>query len=241
MTIKKISTLIAAIAIIGFVWSCTDDTGDETANENNGASGSGSKADAATDSATKSETVDFEYDVVTFKVGDGDPKEVHINGLPLEEMPGADKVGDNWEAVTRQGVRFSDILNKAGINAPEADSSASDADVGVTDDTPVNCVARDDFDPLRTRLDNDTTKLVKFSFFRDHGYVYVGSPGDKDPLYPEMEGKSLLVDYDVDKDADVPAYLGGTLADIGMFRWKMIEEVEKENVRGIIEIDPVIE
>ena len=60
---------------------------------------------------------------------------------------------------------------------------------------------------------------------RDHGYIYVGSPGDKDPLYPEMEGKSLQVDFDLDSDAAVPAAFGGKLAGLGMFRWKMLEIV----------------
>ena len=175
----------------------------------------------------KGETADCEFDVVTFAVSGGDPIEVHINGLPVEKMNGADKVSDDaWEMVTRRGVAFDVILDKAGIDA--------------TDDTPVNCVARDNFDPLRTKLSGDTSALPTLGFLKDFGYVYVGKPGDKDPLYPEMEGRSLIVDYDVEGDDDVPAYLGGAVASLGMFRWKMVEKLDSAT-RGIIEINPVVE
>ncbi len=172
-------------------------------------------------------TADCEFDVVTFSVAGGPAQEAHLNGLAVDALTGANKVSaDTWEVVNRRGVRFAQLFAQAGLTA--------------NDDTPVNCVARDNFDPLRTRLANDTAKLPTFAFVRDHGYVYVGSPGDVDPLYPEMEGRSLLVDYDVDADAEVPAYLGGTLASLGMFRWKMIEKVD-DQARGLIEIDPVVQ
>lgn len=168
-----------------------------------------------------------EFDVVTFSVAGGAPQEVHLNGLPVADLPGANKVtGDAWEVVTRRGVRFSEIMAKGGVTAPE--------------EAPVNCVARDGFDPLRTKLAQDTTKLPPFAFVRDHGYVYLGRPGDKDPLYPTMEGKSLIVDYDPTSDAEVPAALGGKLSSLGMFRWKMIEKID-EQTRGIIEISPVVQ
>ena len=170
---------------------------------------------------------DCEFDVVTFTNAGGPPQEVHINGLAVADLPGADKVSaDIWQVVTRRGVRFSDILAKTGVTT--------------TEDAPVNCVARDGFDPLRTKLENITTKLPTFAFLRDHSYVYLGSPGDKDPLYPTMEGKSLIVDYDPATDAEVPAYLGGKISSLGMFRWKMIEKVD-EQTRGIIEISPVVQ
>lgn len=173
------------------------------------------------------DTADCEFDIVTFTVAGGDPTEVSINGLQVEEMYGANKISDDeWEIVTRRGVSFDDILTEAGIS--------------VEDDTPVNCTARDDFDPLRTKLGSDTSALPTVSFLRDYGYVYVGSPGDKDPLYPDMEGRSLLVDYDVSAADEVPEYLGGALSSLGMFRWKMIEKLD-EDTFGIIEIDPVIE
>lgn len=182
--------------------------------------------DAGTHTGMANATADCDFDVVTFKIGAGEPPEVHINGLAVAELPGSDKVSsDTWEVVTRRGVRFSDILAKAGVTA--------------TDDAPVNCVARDGFDPLRTKLSSDTTKLPTFAFVGDHGYVYVGSPGDKDPLYPEMEGKSLIVDYDAASDGEVPTTLGGKLSSLGMFRWKMIEKVD-EQTRGLIEISPVV-
>jgi hypothetical protein len=90
----------------------------------------------------------------------------------------------------RRGVRFSEIFARAGFTAD--------------DDTPVNCIARDGYDILRGRLNSDTSRLPTFGFLRDHGYVYVGNPGDKDPLYPQMEGRSLMVDYDVTDDAPFP-------------------------------------
>jgi hypothetical protein len=168
---------------------------------------------------------DCEFDVLTFTVAGGPLQEVHINGLPVVEVWGANKLeADEVEVVKRRGVRFSDIFVLAGIDRP--------------DETSVNCVARDGWDPLRTRLGGDTSKLPTFSFIRDHAYVYVGSPGDKDPLYPEMEGRSLIVDYDLADDSEVPAGLGGTLVSIGMFRWKMVEKLD-ETRRGVIEIDPV--
>lgn len=173
------------------------------------------------------EKADLEFDVVTFKTASGEVKEVHLNGLAVAAVPGANKVSaDQWEVVQRRGVRFSTLLEQAGLSADDA--------------IPVNCIARDGWDPLRTRLQNDTTKLPRFDFLRDHGYVYVGSPGDKDPLYPEMEGKSLMVDYDMDGDASVPAYLGGNLSGLGQFRWKMIEKVDDAK-RGLIELDPAVD
>jgi len=242
MKMNKMGILML-VAMLGLAWNCGDDDDDDgasggnggnagAAGEDNAGAGGGGQAGAAGEGdageVPEGPTADFEFDVVSFKVADGDEQKVHINGLPLEEMAGADRVsGTEWETTTRTGVRFSEILDQADITAD--------------DDTPVNCVARDNFDPLRTKLGNDTSKLVQFAFFRDNAYVYVGSPGDKDPLYPEMEGKSLIVDYDIDSDGDVPAYLEGTLAGLGMFRWKMIEEIESENVHGVIEIDPVFE
>lgn len=166
------------------------------------------------------------FDVVTLQQPGLAPREVQLNGLPVSELPGADKVAaDSWERVTRRGVRVSTILQRAGLTLDDA--------------TPVNCVARDGFDPLRTRLGGDTSKLPTFATLRDHGYVYVGSPGDKDPLYPEMEGRSLIVDYDFATDGEVPAALGGKLASLGMFRCKMVEKVDDQQ-RGVFELDPVV-
>jgi len=168
-----------------------------------------------------------EFDVVTFTIAGGAPQEVHINGLAVADLPGADKVtADTWQVVARRGVRFSEILARGAVV--------------VADDVPVNCVARDGFDPLRTKLAGNTTKLPTFAFFRDHGYVYLGSPGDKDPLYPTMEGKSLIVDYDMASDADVPAYLGGKISSLGMFRWKMVEKIN-DQTRGVFEINPIVQ
>ncbi|HOX47092.1 MAG TPA: hypothetical protein PK668_26095 [Myxococcota bacterium] len=206
----KLMPLVAALLALGLAVGCGDD-----GNEN-----------PTVFTFMEGAVADCEFDVVSFQIGAGAPQETSINGLAVAELTGANKIdADVFEMVTRRGVRFSAILAEAGVTQ--------------ADDTPVNCVARDGFDPLRTRLDSDTTKLPTFAFLRDHGYVYVGSPGDKDPLYPEMEGKTLIVDYDMTGDADVPAYLGGTLASLGMFRWKMLEKVDATQ-RGVIEIDPVV-
>lgn len=225
MVIKHKKMLLLVLMMIT-TWGCGNNTDGGAAPDVLAVARDGS---VLTDMATRGDRVEnparFAFDVVTFSNAGSSPQEVHINGLPVVELPGANKVsGDTWEAVTRQGVRFSAILSQANIAVP--------------DDTPVNCVARDGFDPLRTKLAGDTSKLPTFVFLRDHGYVYVGSPGDKDPLYPEMEGKSLIVDYDVDSDGKVPASLGGKLSSLGMFRWKMIEKVDGRT-RGIIELNPV--
>jgi hypothetical protein len=207
----KLMSLVLALAACGLVAGCGED-GDGNPTEFTFMEGA---------------VADCEFDVVSFQIAAGAPQETNINGLAVAELPGANKVSaDVYETVTRRGVRFSAILSQAGVTQ--------------ADETPVNCVARDGYDPLRTKLDSDTSKLPTFAFLRDHGYVYVGSPGDKDPLYPTMEGKTLMVDYDMTGDADVPAYLGGTLASIGMFRWKMIEKVDAAQ-RGVIELDPVVQ
>jgi hypothetical protein len=185
---------------------------------------SGEEGTTGDEAGMTGDTADCEYDLVTFKLADGSLVEVSINGLPVEVMSGADKSGaDSVTVVERRGVRFLDILEKGGITADDA--------------VPVNCVARDGYDPFRTKLGGDAAKLPTFGFLRDFGYVYVGSPGDKDPLYPEMEGKSLTVDYDLASDAEVPASLGENLTAINMFRWKMLEKVDDQQ-RGIIELDP---
>jgi len=184
----------------------------------------GEKADIGEETGMTGQTADCEFDTVTFKLADGSLVEVSVNGLQVEEMNGAEKSGaDTVEVVKRRGVRFIDILEKGAITAYDV--------------TPVNCVARDGFDPFRTKLAGDATKLPTFAFLRDYGYVYVGSPGDKDPLYPEMEGRSLIVDYDLSADAEVPASLGGKLTALNMFRWKMVEKVD-DGQRGILELDP---
>lgn len=187
--------------------------------------GSNSKNNPGEWSFMNGDSADCEFDILTFTTGDGSPVEVSVNGLPVVEVPGINKLTvDTFEVVTRRGVRFSEIFTRAGITAD--------------DDTPVNCIARDGYDILRGRLESDTSKLPTFGFMRDHGYVYVGNPGDKDPLYPQMEGRSLMVDYDVTEDAAVPANLGGTVMGMNAYRFKMVEKVDAQQ-RGLFEIDPV--
>ena len=187
-------------------------------------------SDGSTDTeytAMEGPVADCEFDLLTFKLADGTQVEVSINGLTVEELAGSDPVDKTTVAPTRRrGVRFSRILEQGDVTAP--------------DEVPVNCVARDGWDPLRSVLQKDLAKLPSFAFLRDHGYVYVGNPGDKDPLYPEMEGKGLIVDYDLTSDAQVPANVGTTLAALNMHRWKMIEFVDATQ-RGVIELDPQVE
>ncbi|MGM0595479.1 MAG: hypothetical protein ACQES9_00415 [Myxococcota bacterium] len=169
---------------------------------------------------------DCEYDTLKFVVSGGDPVIVQINGLQVQTFYGANKLDeDSVEIVERRGVALKDILEVAQIDLPRA--------------TPVNCIARDNWDPLRTRLENDTSKLPTFGFLLDYGYIYAGNPGDKDPLYPEMEGKSLSIDYNLAGDEDVPEYLGGTLSSLGIFRFLMLEEYSPTKY-GIIELDPQV-
>lgn len=189
--------------------------------------GAGSEGEDTGFAAMEGPAADCEYDVVTFRLPDGSLQEVSINGLPVEKLAGAEVVDKTTvTATSRRGVRFSRILEKAKIAAP--------------DEVPVNCVARDGWDPLRTVLQNDLAKLTTFSFLRDHGYVYVGNAGDKDPLYPEMEGRTLIVDYDLGAADQLPEYLGDNLAALNIFRWKMLEKYDATQ-QGTIEIDPQVE
>lgn len=173
------------------------------------------------------DVADCEFDVLTFRTADGAPVEVSLNGLAVEELDGVNKLSlEEFEVVTRRGVRLSAIFERAGITAE--------------DDTPVNCIARDGYDVLRAKLGSDPARLPTFAFMRDHGYVYVGGAGDKDPLFPEMEGKTLLVDYDLTEDVEVPEHLGGTILGMNQYRYKMIEKVS-DAARGLFELDPVVE
>jgi hypothetical protein len=220
MTLRTASSRLGIAAMLSFLslFACEERDAEPSSTDDN---------TLAEYKAMTGDTADCEFDVVTFRIGKGDPIEVSINGLPTEEMNGADKVSDGeWEIVTRRGVAFDEILDKAGIEEDK--------------DTPVNCVARDSFDPLRTKLSNDTSALPTLAFFRDYAYVYVGNPGDKDPLYPDMEGRSLIVDWDIASNEEVPESLGGAVSAIGMFRWKMVEKVDDKTF-GVFEIGPVIE
>lgn len=167
-----------------------------------------------------------EFSLLTLRLAEGPLQEVDINGLPVEEMHGGEKNGLAVDVVRRRGVRLSAIFARAGLSADEQ--------------TPVNGIGRDGYDPLRTRLGGDTSQLPDFGFVRDEGYVYLGGGGEKDVLhYPEMEGRSLMIDYDLASDAEVPAELGGMLSSIGQYRWKMMEKLGDQE-RGVLEIDPVV-
>jgi hypothetical protein len=189
----------------------------------------GSKSNNTTEQYTNMDgaAADCQYDTLTFKTSDGTLHEVQVNGLAVESLAGANKVtGSDWQVVERRGVRFSVILTKGDLSADDA--------------TPVNFIGRDGFDPLREMLSSNVTKLPHFDFVRDHGYVYIGSPGTKDPMYPLMEDKSLFVDYEAGADSDVPAYLGASLSGLGKFRCMMLEKVDEEH-HGIVEINPVVQ
>ncbi len=173
------------------------------------------------------DVADCEFDVLTIQTADGTPIEVSLNGLPVEDLDGVNKLSlEEFEVVARRGVRLSEVFTRAGLT--------------FDDTTPVNCIARDGYDVLRAKLGSDTAALPTFAFMRDHGYIYVGGAGDKDPLYPEMEGRTLLVDYDLTEDAEVPAHMGGTILGMNMYRYKMVEKVDDAQ-RGLFEINPVVE
>jgi hypothetical protein len=191
--------------------------------------------DAAVDAGNDPNAGDianYKYDVLTFTIAGGQKIEVPINGLPIEAMKGGKKVeGTTWEIVDRRGVRLSQILDKAGITAD--------------DSLPVNLIGRDGYDALRVKI-QDTAKLPTLGFMRQYAYVYAGDPGSKDPLYPELGSNSLIVDYNLASDADVPAYLGGTIASLSTLRMKMMEKIDTADfgepdgvAQGLVEIDPV--
>jgi hypothetical protein len=103
----------------------------------------------------------------------------------------------------------------------------------------------------------DPLKIPTFAYYRDYAYVYVGSPGlkdpslpvdhpdnyAKDPHYPEYEGKSLCVDFNHDSvtGAQDQAAAMGLVVDgagcFGMFRYSMLEKINDAEY-GIIEVDP---
>ncbi|MBU1431236.1 hypothetical protein KKF91_11915 [Myxococcota bacterium] len=214
---------IASAALSAALLACDDDEASVTLD--GGAAGEADAAGEAAITAMEGDTAACEFDTLIFEI-DGARRPISINGLPVEALSGAAKSGpDTVEVVQRRGVRFSVIFQAAGLE--------------LADETPVNCVARDGWDPLRTRLEGDVSKLPTVGFLKAHGYVYVGSPGDKDPLYPEMEGRSLAVDYDLTGDEEVPEYLGGALRTLSFFRWQMIEYID-ENQAGLFEFNPVI-
>jgi len=192
---------------------------------------------------------DCMYSVLTFKLADGSLAELDINGLPVQEFWGAQLLRqscnspDNWQVLRRRGVSFADILDAAGITAP--------------DSTPVNFTGRDGWDPWRTVLGCNPDKLMTIGYLRQYAYIYVGSPGlkdpalpvdapgnfAKDPLYPEMEGRSLCLDFNFESilDAQAAAFTGGMEVMpegcFGQYRYSMLEKYS-EAMFGIIEIDP---
>ena len=190
-----------------------------------------------------------EYSVLTFRLPDGSLQELDINGLPVKEFWGAQLLcqscnnPDNWLVLRRRGVSFQDIFAAAGIDVP--------------DSTPVNFIGRDGWDPWRTVLGCNPDKLMSAGYLRQFCYIYIGSPGlkdpslpfdapgnfAKDPLYPEMEGRSLCLGFDFENilDAQVFAFIGGMELPaegcFGQYRYSMLEKYS-ESMRGIIEIDP---
>jgi hypothetical protein len=187
-----------------------------------------------------------EYPILTFKMADGATKEININGLPVREFYGAELICQpcdnpaNWRVVARRGVAFSDIFAAAEINA--------------SDNTPISMIGRDGFDVLRQRLGGDTSKVPNFGYLANYAYIYVGSPGfrdpsnastetAKDPLYPEMEGKSLCIDFNHDTVIGAAEQAGAMGVDtsfdtcFGSFRTSMLEKYN-DSLFGLIEIDP---
>ncbi len=215
---KRLTLSLLTLSLALFLSACDDD--EKNANNAN-------NVNNHTWTFMTGDEADCEFDVLTFQTADGTPIEVSINGLAVDELDGVNKLSlEEFEVVTRRGVRLSAIFERAGITAE--------------DDTPVNCIARDGYDVLLARLGGDTAQLPTFAFMRDHGYIFVGSAGDKDPLYPSMDGKTLLVDYDLTEHAEVPEYLGGDIIGMSMYRYKMVEKIDAEQF-GLFVIDPVVE
>ena len=178
----------------------------------------------------------FKYDTVVIKLADGTEKEVKLNGLDLYKLNGAvKKDADQWDVVQRKGVRMSDIFARANITAD--------------DEVPVNLVGGDGFDVLRGKYKNDKAKLPHVDFMRAHAYIYAGDPGSTHKGYPFIGNDSLIVDYDLASNADVPAYIGDGIAALSMLRMKMMEKANGHDYGaedlgeyyGLIEIDPVVQ
>ena len=181
--------------------------------------------DQNTSTCMDKDVANCEYHIVTIKYANGETVEISINDLPVQTFSGAQKLdADTVEIVERRGVAFKDIMKKGNIQ--------------IYDGEPVNIISRDGWDPYRTRLEYDVTKLPTLKFYKDYAYVYVGNAGETDPLYPQMEGKALNLDFNLSEDSQVPAILGGTLSSLNIFRARMLEKVD-EDQRGIIELAPV--
>ncbi len=200
-------------------------------------------------SAMLGPVADCEYPVLTFRMPDGSLKELDINGIPTRSFWGAQLICQscndpaNWKVLRRQGVSLAVIFEAAGIDLP--------------DSTPVNFIGRDGWDPWRTVLGCNPDKLMTFGYLRENTYIYVGSPGlkdpslpvdapgnyAKDPLYPAMEGKSLCLGFDFEtvEGAQAEAYIWGMECPaegcFGQYRYSMLEKYSG-SMRGIIEIDP---
>ena len=219
---KSLMISLFALTLAVFLPACDDDkstTNNNTNNVNN--------TNNHTWTFMTGDVADCEFHVLTLQTADGTPIEVSLNGLPVEELDGVNKLSlEEFEVVTRRGVRLSAIFTRAGLTVDDA--------------TPVNCIARDGYDVLRAKLGSDTAALPTFAFMRDHGYIYVGGAGDKDPLFPEMEGRTLLVDYDLTEDVEVPAHMSGTILGMNQYRYKMVEKVD-DTQYGLFEINPVVE
>lgn len=172
----------------------------------------------------------FKYGLVVIQKSDGAQVEVCINNLPVVAVKGGVKVdGSTWDIVDRQGVMLSDILDKAGI--------AED------DGYPVNLIGGDGFDVLRTKI-KDSGKLPRLDFMRAYAYIYADDPGNKHPHYPAIKNNGLIVDYNLQSDAEVPEYIGTGIASLSMMRMKVMEKADAADFGGegiyygVIEINP---
>ncbi|MDR0964958.1 MAG: hypothetical protein LBM75_00340 [Myxococcales bacterium] len=175
----------------------------------------------------------FKYDTVVIQKSNKTQVDVSLNGLPVKKMKGAiKKDGTNWDIVERCGVSFDEIFKKAQLSED--------------DSFPVNLIGGDGFDALRTKI-QDTAKLPKVDFMRAHAYIYADDPGNKHPAYPEIGTDGLIVDYDLESDADVPEYIGTGIAALSMMRMKVMEKVDATTdfddpdlglYYGLIEINP---
>lgn len=210
---RRVWNCILAMTLAVTFYGCGTESG-------NG--GENIKSETTTYRGMDGDVADLEYNIVTIKKLDGSKVEVDLNGLKVEAVKGAQKDDSgNWNIIDRRGVRMNTIFAKAGLN--------------VADDQAVTFIGRDGYDVFRTKLKNDADKLPKFNWMKQYGYVYVGNGGNKDPLYPLHEGKTLNVDYDLAADNEVPENIGTAIGALSNLRALMIEKVD-DSTYGLIEL-----
>ncbi len=223
---KRMWSLLLMVPVCFFMAACGDDDDDKI---DPGTLDAGPTTEVDKDTGVK--TANWPYDTLQVKVGPtADPIAVKLNGTPVEDLIGHDKNGND---ISAEAIPFSVILDKAGVDAATYDGKV------------INCVARDNFDPLRTKLSCDPTQAPTVGDFRKYAFVYncTGKNEDGTPL----DGKALCVNYKFASESEIPANMGKAYSDLGKHQWSKIETVDDESLgvkdsgHGVIEIDPDLE